>query len=214
MKKFIFRVLLGYGALALLVVLAFFMIGFRAAGLAGAWNAVGTGLLFSAMGLPMAGLLIALKFWGGYANRWGNITIKRNWKANQKTASTTRTSGSLTQTEKCVPFAISETRFVKHVYNSGMQPPKKPSPLKLILIVLLVYGVSAILILLLSSLIGFWLNGSEGASFGVGVGLMINLLIFPTMGFILIARLRSLSDTSQASPSEEAGEQNEEVRSE
>ncbi|HQK42864.1 MAG TPA: hypothetical protein PLV20_04610 [Anaerolineaceae bacterium] len=95
-----------------------------------------------------------------------------------------------------------------------MQPPKKPSPLKFILIVLLVYGVSAILILLLSSLIGFWLNGSEGASFGVGVGLMINLLIFPTMGFILIARLRSLSDTSQASPSKEAGEQNEEARSE
>lgn len=84
MKKFIFRVLLGYGALALLVVLAFFMIGFRAAGLAGAWSAAGTGLLFSAMGLPMAGLLIALKFWGGYANRWGEYNYKKELEGEPK----------------------------------------------------------------------------------------------------------------------------------
>lgn len=44
-----------------------------------------------------------------------------------------------------------------------MQPRKKPTALKIILIVLLIYGISAALILLLSSLIGFWLNGSEGA---------------------------------------------------
>ncbi|HOA22252.1 MAG TPA: hypothetical protein PKL82_07150 [Anaerolineaceae bacterium] len=83
-----------------------------------------------------------------------------------------------------------------------MQPPKKPSALKIILVVLLVYGISALIIVLLSSMIGFWLNGSEGASFAVGIGIMINLLVFPTVGYVLVARLRSLSDTAQLPPEE------------
>ena len=53
MKKFILRVLLGYGILALLLVVSFFIIGYQAAGMSGAWNAAGTGLLFGAMGLPI-----------------------------------------------------------------------------------------------------------------------------------------------------------------
>lgn len=84
MKKFILRVLLGYGILALLLVVSFFIIGYQAAGISGAWNAAGTGLLFSAMGLPMAGLLIALKAWGGYANRWGEYNYKKELEGEPK----------------------------------------------------------------------------------------------------------------------------------
>ncbi|HOE34924.1 MAG: hypothetical protein GX415_05805 [Chloroflexi bacterium] len=89
-----------------------------------------------------------------------------------------------------------------------MQCPQKPSAVKIILVVLLVYGISAIIILLFSSMIGFWLNGSEGASFAVGIGVMINLLVFPMVGYVLIARLRSLSETPPP-PSENSTEQQE-----
>lgn len=84
MKKFILRVLLGYGIIALLLVVSFFIIGYQAAGMSGAWNAAGTGLLFGAMGLPMAGLLIALKAWGGYANRWGEYNYKKELEGEPK----------------------------------------------------------------------------------------------------------------------------------
>ncbi|HOA22251.1 MAG TPA: hypothetical protein PKL82_07145 [Anaerolineaceae bacterium] len=84
MKKFIFRILLGYGILALLMVVSFFIIGYRAAGIQGGWNAAGTGLLFSMMGLPLAGLLIALKFWGGYASRWGEYNYKKELEGETK----------------------------------------------------------------------------------------------------------------------------------
>ena len=93
-----------------------------------------------------------------------------------------------------------------------MQPHKKPTALKIILIVLLIYGISAVLILLLSSLIGFWLNGSEGATFAIGIGMMINLLVFPTVAYILVARLRSLSDPTQAPKTGETNEQISEER--
>ena len=93
-----------------------------------------------------------------------------------------------------------------------MQPPKKSSALKIILTVLLVYGISAALILLLSSLIGFWLNGSEGASFALGIGVMINILVFPTVGYILVARLKSLSDAPKAPTMEETNGQKDEAR--
>ena len=93
-----------------------------------------------------------------------------------------------------------------------MQPPKKSSALKIILTVLLVYGISAALILLLSSLIGFWLNGSEGASFALGIGVMINILVFPTVGYVLVARLKSLSDPPKAPTMEETNGQKEEAR--
>jgi hypothetical protein len=36
------------------------------------------------MGLPMAGLLIALKFWGGYANRWGEYNYKKELEGEPK----------------------------------------------------------------------------------------------------------------------------------
>ena len=60
------------------------IIGYQAAGMSGAWNAAGTGLLFGAMGLPMAGLLIALKAWGGYANRWGEYNYKKELEGEPK----------------------------------------------------------------------------------------------------------------------------------
>ena len=84
MKKFILRVLLGYGILVVLMIASFFIIGYRAAGWQGAWNPAGTGLLFSAMGMPMAGLLIAIKFWGGYANRWGEYNYKKELEGETK----------------------------------------------------------------------------------------------------------------------------------
>ncbi|MGV7976718.1 MAG: hypothetical protein AB2L16_07570 [Anaerolineaceae bacterium] len=94
-----------------------------------------------------------------------------------------------------------------------MQPPKKPSALKIILTVLLVYGISAALILLLSSLIGFWLNGSEGASFALGIGVMINILVFPTVGYVLVARLKSLSDPPKTTIPGDTNGQKDEARS-
>ena len=84
MKKFILRVLLGYGLLVFLLVASFCVIGYRAAGWQGARNAAGTGLLVSAISLPMAGLLIALKFWGGYANRWGASNYKKELEGEPK----------------------------------------------------------------------------------------------------------------------------------
>ena len=95
-----------------------------------------------------------------------------------------------------------------------MQPQKKPSALRIILIVLLIYGISAALILLLSSLIGFWLNGSEGASFALGIGIMLNILVFPTVAYVLVARLRSLSDLPQAPKATETNKKGDDMRSE
>jgi len=84
MKKVMIRVLLGYALLAFLMVVSFFIIGYRTAGMQGGWNAAGTGLLFSVLGLPLAGFLIALKFWGGYASRWGEYNYKKELEGEPK----------------------------------------------------------------------------------------------------------------------------------
>ena len=59
---------------------------------------------------------------------------------------------------------------------------------------MLVYLVVALLVLFISSLIGFYLGGSEGATFALGIGLLINLLVFPMVGLQLTARLRAMAD--------------------
>ena len=94
-----------------------------------------------------------------------------------------------------------------------MQPPKTPSALPIVFIVLLLYGVIAVMILLLSSLIGFWLNGSEGASFALGIGMMMNLLAFPAAMYILVARLRGISDTARTPKAAGSNEKSDEERS-
>jgi len=64
---------------------------------------------------------------------------------------------------------------------------------------MLVYLVVALLVLFISSLIGFYLGGSDGATFALGIGLLINLLVFPMVGMRLTARLRAMAEEEAGS---------------
>ena len=79
--------------------------------------------------------------------------------------------------------------------------PKKPAnPRRSVAIKgMLVYLVVALLVLFVSSLIGFYLGGSDGATFALGIGLLINLLVFPVVGLQLTARLRAMAEEEAGS---------------
>ena len=67
-----------------------------------------------------------------------------------------------------------------------MTPKKPANPRRSVVIkVLLIYLVVALLILFISSFMGFYLGGPEGATFALGIGLLINLLAFPVVGLRL-----------------------------
>jgi len=55
------------------------------------------------------------------------------------------------------------------------------------------------MVLFISSFIGFYLGGPEGATFALGIGLLINLLAFPVVGLRLTARLRVMAAEEAAS---------------
>jgi len=79
-------------------------------------------------------------------------------------------------------------------YNKEMKSAKQTNPRRSVAIKgMLVYLVVALLVLFISSLIGFYLGGSEGATFALGIGLLINLLVFPVVGLRLTARLRAMA---------------------
>ena len=79
-------------------------------------------------------------------------------------------------------------------YNKEMKPIKQTNPRRSVAIKgMLVYLVVALLVLFISSLIGFYLGGSDGATFALGIGLLINLLVFPVVGLRLTARLRAMA---------------------
>ena len=87
-------------------------------------------------------------------------------------------------------------------YNKEMKPPKQVNPRRSVAIKgMLVYLVVALLVLFISSLIGFYLGGPDGATFALGIGLLINLLVFPVVGLRLTARLRVMAAEEAASPS-------------
>jgi len=66
---------------------------------------------------------------------------------------------------------------------------------------MLVYLVVALLVLFVSSLIGFYLGGSDGATFALGIGLLINLLVFPVVGIRLTGKLKAMAAEETTSPS-------------
>jgi hypothetical protein len=75
-----------------------------------------------------------------------------------------------------------------------MKPAKQTNTRRNVAIkVLLIYLALALLVLLISSLIGFWLGGPEGATLALGIGILINLLIFPVVGLRLTARLNAMT---------------------
>ena len=79
-------------------------------------------------------------------------------------------------------------------YNKEMKPTKQVNPRRSVAIKgMLVYLVVALLVLFISSLIGFYLGGPDGATFALGIGLLINLLVFPVVGLRLTARLRAMA---------------------
>ncbi len=81
-----------------------------------------------------------------------------------------------------------------------MNTPKQANPRRSVAIkVLLIYLAVALLVLFVSSLIGFWLGGPEGATFALGIGILVNLLVFPVVGIRLTGRLKAMA-------AEEAGE--------
>ncbi len=83
-----------------------------------------------------------------------------------------------------------------------MKSAKQTNPRRSVAIKgMLVYLVVAFLVLFVSSLIGFYLGGSDGATFALGIGLLINLLVFPVVGLRLTARLRAMAAEEAASPS-------------
>ena len=85
-------------------------------------------------------------------------------------------------------------------YNKEMNTPKQANPRRSVAIkVLLIYLAVALLVLFVSSLIGFWLGGPEGATFALGIGILVNLLVFPVVGIRLTGRLKAMA-------AEEAGE--------
>ena len=83
-----------------------------------------------------------------------------------------------------------------------MNPKKPANPRRSVVIkVLLIYLAVALLILFISSFIGFYLGGPEGATFALGIGLLINLLAFPIVGLRLTARLRVMAAEEAGSAS-------------
>jgi len=83
-----------------------------------------------------------------------------------------------------------------------MTPKKQANPRRSVVIkVLLIYLAVALLVLFISSLIGFYLGGPEGATFALGIGILINLLAFPVVGMRLTARLRAMADEEAGSAS-------------
>lgn len=77
MKKYLLKLLLFFVIFALVVVLAFAAVGYSAQGKEGAVNAAQMGLLMSVMALPFMGFFITVKFWSGYAGRWGEYNYKK-----------------------------------------------------------------------------------------------------------------------------------------
>ncbi|MBP6086767.1 MAG: hypothetical protein KA449_00995 [Pelolinea sp.] len=67
--------------------------------------------------------------------------------------------------------------------------------------VLLVYLAVALMVLFISSLVGFYLGGPEGATFALGIGILVNLLVFPVVGIRLTGRLKAMAAEEAASPS-------------
>ena len=87
-------------------------------------------------------------------------------------------------------------------YNKEMNTPKQANPRRSVAIkVLLIYLAVALLVLFVSSLIGFWLGGPEGATFALGIGILVNLLVFPVVGIRLTGRLKAMATEEAASPS-------------
>ena len=66
--------------------------------------------------------------------------------------------------------------------------------------VLLVYLAVAILILFISSFVGFYLGGPDGATFALGIGLLIDLLVFPVVGLSLMSRLKAMAAEETVAP--------------
>ena len=87
-------------------------------------------------------------------------------------------------------------------YNKEMKSVKPANPRRSVVIkVLVIYLAVALMVLFISSFIGFYLGGPDGATFALGVGLLINLLAFPVVGLRLTARLRVMAAEEAASPS-------------
>ena len=85
-------------------------------------------------------------------------------------------------------------------YNKEMKSAKQTNPRRSVAIKgMLVYLVVALLVLFISSLIGFYLGGPDGATFALGIGLLINLLVFPVVGMRLTARLRAMAEEAAGS---------------
>ena len=85
-------------------------------------------------------------------------------------------------------------------YNKEMKSVKQAKLRRSVVIkVLLVYLAVAFLVLFISSLIGFYLGGPDGATFALGIGVLINLLVFPVVGLRLTARLRAMADEEAGS---------------
>ena len=83
-----------------------------------------------------------------------------------------------------------------------MNTPKQANPRRSVAIkVLLIYLAVALLVLFVSSLIGFWLGGPEGATFALGIGILINLLVFPVVGIRLTGRLKAMATKEASTPS-------------
>jgi len=66
---------------------------------------------------------------------------------------------------------------------------------------LLVYLAVAILILFISSFVGFYLGGPDGATFALGIGLLIDLLVFPVVGIRLSRQAKSHATEEATTPS-------------
>jgi len=87
-------------------------------------------------------------------------------------------------------------------YNKEMKSVKPANPRRSVVIkVLLIYLVVTLLVLFISSFIGFYLGGPEGATFALGIGILINLLVFPVVGLRLTACLRAMADEEAGSAS-------------
>jgi hypothetical protein len=71
------RVLLIYLCVAAVVAAALGGIGYYGGGWEGALNGLALGGLLSLIALPALGLLISVRFWGGYANRWGESQFQK-----------------------------------------------------------------------------------------------------------------------------------------
>ena len=75
-----------------------------------------------------------------------------------------------------------------------MKSAKQANPRRSVALkALLVYLAVAVLVLFVSSLIGFYLGGPDGATFALGIGVLINLLVFPVVGLRLMARLKAMA---------------------